>query len=113
MTDLIDLLVQRTWWRYPPSGNNLFNELYHWFNIAEGTVWFVLSWLVIRRYWMHRNSRLEIAYSILFLAFGVTDFLESYALTSWLIWLKIFNVLQLFVVRRIVIRRYYCGSTLY
>ncbi|MGB7326965.1 MAG: hypothetical protein WBD31_18970 [Rubripirellula sp.] len=111
--NMIDRLVLRTWWRYAPDSNDAFNELYHWFNLAEGAVWFVLSGLVLRRYWMHRNSRLEIVYSLLFLAFGVTDFLESSALTSWLIWLKIFNVLPLFVVRRIVIRRYYLGSTLY
>ncbi|WP_404306120.1 hypothetical protein [Neorhodopirellula lusitana] len=113
MKQLTDLLIQRTWWRYSPRHGDLFNDLYHGFNLCEGAFWVALSCLVLRRYWIHRNSQLEIVYSILFLTFGITDFVESSALTSWLIWLKVMNLVPLFLVRRTIIRRYYRESKLY
>ena len=61
----------------------------------------------------HRRSRLELAYALAFLTFGLTDLREAFALQSWLIWVKLMNLLVLFGLRRIVIQRYYPTSRLY
>ena len=89
------------------------NAPYHWFNLFEAGVWFVFTALVLYRWARHRHSLLEPAYAAAFFLFGVTDVLESQALTSWLIWLKLANLIALIWLRAIVIRRFYPGSKLY
>ena len=60
-----------------------------------------------------RRSPLEIGYALAFVTFGLTDFREAYALDSWLIWLKLVNLLVLLRFRGLVIRRFYPESKLY
>jgi hypothetical protein len=103
----------RTWWTYR-SGNPPWVEIpYHAFNLFEGTVWIVLSGLVLCRFLRHRQSTAEIAYALAFFTFGLTDFQEAYALQSWLIWLKAANLFALLWLRALVIKRYYPDSKLY
>ena len=45
-----------------------------------------------------------------FLTFGITDVREAWVQQSWLIWLKLLNLIILLSIRRVVIRRYYPGS---
>jgi hypothetical protein len=110
---IADYLVFRTWWTYR-SGNPPRVEIpYHAFNLFEGTVWVVLSGLVLRRSLKDRHSTVEVVYALAFFTFGLTDFREAYALQSWLIWLKAVDLLVLLWLRALVIRRYYPESKLY
>lgn len=106
-------LFSRSWWRYSATEAWGFGQAYHWFNIAEGTAWCIVGILTIRRYRIHRNSRLEVLYSLAFVAFGLSDFAEAHSLTTWLILLKGLNLLLLFVLRSYLLRRYYPGSKTY
>ncbi|WP_422924912.1 hypothetical protein [Singulisphaera sp. PoT] len=113
MMNVVDLLVLRSWWRYDPKTASWVEAVYHGFNLFEGATWVVLACLVLRRSLIHHRSKLEYAYSLVFLAFGFSDFRESTALDSWLIWLKLVNLILLMKLRDVVIRRYYPTSRLY
>jgi len=102
----IEILFHHTWWQFSDD-TNFFASLYHYFNLAEAAVWFVLGALVALRFFRFRHSNMEIVYSIAFLAFGVSDVLEAWKLTSWLLWTKLVILLGLFMLRRHVIRTYY------
>jgi hypothetical protein len=110
---IADYLVFRTWWTYR-SGNTPWVEIpYPTFNLFEGTVWVVLSGLVLRRFLKYRHSPVEVVYALAFFTFGLTDFREAYALQSWLFWLKAANLLALLWLRALIMRRYYPESKLY
>jgi hypothetical protein len=113
LPEWVDVLFLRTWWRYRPDETPWVAVPYHAFNLFEGTAWVVLSILVLRRYRVSRRSPVEVAYSLAFFTFGLTDFREAYALDSWLIWVKLLNLIVLFRLRSVVIRRFYPGSKLY
>ena len=109
--DLADIAFVRTWWTYGARGNDRWFEVpYHAFNLFEGAAWVVFAGLVAGRYARHRRSPIELAYSLAFLAFGLTDFVEAYALSSWLVWAKLVNLLILAQLRAIVVRRFYPAS---
>jgi hypothetical protein len=110
---MADYLLFRTWWAYGTGNPSWFEATLHAFNLFEGSVWVILSGLVLRRFLRHRHSAIEVVYALAFFTFGLTDFREAYALQSWLIWLKAANLLDLFWLRAIVIRRYYRESKLY
>jgi hypothetical protein len=113
LKQVADYLVFRTWWTYG-SGNLPWIEIaYHAFNLFEGTVWVVLSGLVLRRFLINRQSTVEVAYALAFFTFGLTDFREAYSLQSWLIWLKAVNLVVLLWLRAIVLKRYYPECKLY
>jgi len=113
LRSIVDDLVFRTWWTYRSAYTPWVEVPYRAFNLFEGTVWVVLSGLVLRRFLKHRHSTVEVVYALAFFTFGLTDFREAYALQSWLIWLKAANLLALLWLRALVIRRYYPGSKLY
>lgn len=73
-------ILCRSWWSNSPIDPELFSQIYHVFNLAEGLAWCALAALVLRRYFRHRHSHVEIAYSLAFAAFGASDFREAYAL---------------------------------
>lgn len=102
---MIDLLT-KTWWTYR-AGDGWFGLLYSWFNVVEGCLWILLAGLVLRRFWKHRRSTLELFYALAFLAFGLTDFQESYRLTLWLILAKGINLAVLLGLRQYVLRHFY------
>ena len=99
-----------TWWSWQPTPNvpPSFQDLAcHYFNLFEATAWFVFAVLVVRRWMRLRRSWLEPVYSLAFALFGLSDLVEAWSLTSWLLWWKLANLLVLFRLRRIVMRRYY------
>ena len=106
-------VFHRTWWTFRPDDPDWFDAPYHYFNLFEGTAWVVFSTLVLRRYLAHRHSRIEIVYAIAFFTFGLTDFREAYALSSWLVWAKGINLVVLLALRSFVIARHYPDSKLY
>jgi hypothetical protein len=110
---LIELLWNRTWWSYQPSDPDVLTGLLHWFNLAEGMTWVVFAALVLIRRQTGGRSTLEAWYALAFLGFGLTDFREAYVLTSWLIWIKLVNLIVLARLRSSVIRRFYPSSRLY
>ena len=112
MSPLIDLLWNHTWWQYLPDDGG-YSLPYHWLNLIEGSIWIWLSVLVLVRYVRHQHSKLELCYSFAFLLFGLSDYREAYLLQTWLVWAKGLNLLALFYLRRLVIRRYYPTSRLY
>jgi hypothetical protein len=77
--------------------------------LFEAGIWFIMATLVLKRYLRCRHSSLELGYSLAFLTFGITDVREAWVQQSWLIWLKLVNLIVLLWVRRVVIRRYYPG----
>ena len=103
-------LLARSWWRYAAGEPSPFSTGYHWLNVAEGIAWCVIAGLVLRRYFKERKSSLEIAYAAAFLTFGLSDFVEAHLLTTWLILAKGANLIALFLLRRIILRRYYPQS---
>ncbi len=112
---ILDLLWTRTWWRYRPvaPGDFPMPGYVHAFNLFEGTAWVVFGLLVLARYLRRGRAAIEIGYALAFFAFGLTDFIEARALTSWLIWAKLANLIVLARLRAVVIRRYYPASKLY
>lgn len=113
MPGWLDLLVFRTWWRYRPGETPLISTPYHLFNLFEGCAWVVFAGLVLWRRRLGRRSGLELWYALAFLTFGLTDFREAYVLESWLIWVKLINLIALLMLRAEVIRRFYPESKLY
>lgn len=111
--EISDILIFRTWWSYTSSSTPSVEVTYHAFNLFEGTVWLVLSYLVLQRFIRFRRSKIEIVYASAFLTFGLTDFREAYVLQSWLIWLKAANLLALLRLRAYVITHYYPEDKLY
>ncbi len=110
---ILDLLWFRTWWRYRPGDPSGFSMPYHVFNLLEGAAWIVFGILVLVRYDRRGQSRLEIVYAFAFISFALTDFREAFALSSWLVWVKLANLVLLAQLRSTVIRRYYPESQLY
>ncbi len=110
---LTELLWFRPWWRYPDPRDPWFSVPYHLFNLFEGSCWVIFAVLVLRRYLARRRSRLETLYSLAFFTFGLTDFREAYVLESWLVWVKLFNLVLLVWLRSIAVRRWYPESRLF
>lgn len=114
--DIAEILFVRTWWQFEPP-YSVFDQIYHWFNISEGIVWLVFSVLVWRRACRHSETPaprgLEVAYAIAFATFGLTDLQEAWRQSSWLIWLKLLNLVALAVLRHRVIHRHYPTARLY
>ena len=113
MLEVLDLVFIRTWWTWSPDSNQWFDWLYHWFNIAEGCAWIGFAFAVLRRHIQHRHSRVECAYAVAFLAFATSDFAEAWQQSSWLIWLKLVNLVALLWLRRIVMTRFYPGARIF
>jgi hypothetical protein len=109
----LDVLSLKTWWRYDPADSPWLSIPYHLFNLFEGGIWVVLACLVLVRHLKRRRSRLEWWYALAFFTFGLTDFREAYALSSWLVWVKLANLIALARLRATVIRLYYPTSNLY
>lgn len=106
-------LLTKSWWSYSAADPALFSQIYHVFNLAEGLAWCTLAALVLKRYFKHRQSTVEISYALAFAAFGASDFREAYALETWLILAKFINLVCLALLRAQVIRRFYPGSKTY
>ncbi len=106
-------ILNKSWWKYSASDPALFSQIYHAFNLAEGLAWCMLAALVLRRYFKHRHSTVEISYALAFVAFGASDFREAYALETWLIFAKFINLVCLALLRAQVIRRFYPESKTY
>ena len=113
MIETLEILFTRVWWTWDSRDDQWFSHLYHGFNLLEGAVWLVLAGLVLRRYLKHRNSLLEICYSVAFLTFAASDFREAWQQSSWLIWLKLMNLLALLWIRGKALRQWYPGATVY
>ena len=112
MANSLELVFWHTWWSYIPDSTDWFSLVYHWFNIAECVAWVVFSLLVLIRFWTHRKSRLELWYAAAFVAFAITDFREAWEQSSWLIWLKLVNLILLLWLRRIIMTRHYPAARL-
>jgi hypothetical protein len=102
-----------TWWRYRPGDPSAFSLPYHVFNLFEGGAWVLFSILVLIRCVRKSRSRLELGYALAFFTFGLTDFREAYVLSSWLVWVKLVNLIWLAWLRNQVIRRFYPENRLY
>jgi hypothetical protein len=106
-------LTVHRWWTYQPGVDPWVAGLYDGFNLFEGCAWVVFAILVLRRSRSGARSQIELWYALAFFTFGLTDFREAYALDSWLIWVKLVNLIVLLMLRATVIRRYYPTSQLY
>ena len=66
MSDIVDLLLTRTWWTYDPKFD-WYAQPYHWLNLVEGCLWLVFSALVFRRYRRQARAPIELVYCAAFL----------------------------------------------
>jgi hypothetical protein len=107
---VIDALFVRNWWTWRAADDSWASRSYHWFNLAEGCVWLALAFLVLLRLRRFRRSPLECLYAAAFFTFGLSDFREAWSLDSWLIWLKLVNLVALLWLRRTVLRGWYPDS---
>lgn len=110
MNDAIRILFFETWWSWSRNSN----EPHTWtdiacrsFNVIEAVAWFVFAGLVLHRWNRRRQSSLELWYALAFVLFGVSDVIETWSLTSWLLWWKAVNLLALFALRRTIMRRFH------
>jgi len=110
---MIEIIFTRVWWKYDSASADWFTHLYHWFNFLEGCIWLVIAALIAWRFLKHRQTAFEVAYSLAFLTFAVTDFQESFEQSSWLIWLKIGNLIALFLLRRRVMLKHYPAARIF
>lgn len=108
---MIEVLT-KTWWTFH-AGDAGFGFVYSWFNVVEGCLWCLFAVLVLRRYLKHCRSTIELFYALAFLTFGLSDFLESFSLTSWLIIAKGINLAILLWLRRYVLWRCYPQQRMY
>lgn len=113
MNDWLATLVWRCWWRWPGADYSTFDLLYRSLNLIEGAFWLTLAGLVVRRSLRGAGAPVEAAYAGAFALFGVSDFVEAWALCSWLIGFKALNLAALLWLRRLVLRRYYPASRTY
>jgi hypothetical protein len=110
---LLDLLWFRVWWRHPQPTDPWFSIPYHVFNLFEGICWIVFACLVLLRYLRFRHSAIELLYSLAFCSFALTDFREAFVLESWLVWVKLANLIALVGLRSFVMRRFYPDRKLF
>jgi hypothetical protein len=110
---VIDALFVHNWWTWRAADDSWTSRAYHWFNLAEGCVWLALAVLVLLRFRRFRRSPLECLYAAAFFTFGLSDFREAWSLDSWLIWLKLVNLVALLWLRQIVLHRWYPASRTY
>jgi len=114
--DPVDILWFHTWWAYAGSEDPLNALIYRSINIVEGLFWVAFAGLVLRRRAkkpIEQRTTIELAYALTFFAFGLTDFREAISLQSWLIWVKLANLILLLWVRHRVIKTLYPDSKLY
>jgi len=116
MQDITRILFYETWWSWSQSSA----EPHTWldiatrsFNLVEAAAWFLFALLVFLRWKRHRRSSLELWYVLAFLLFGLSDLIEMWSLTSWLLWWKGINLVTLFLIRRSVMKRYYPTAKVY
>ena len=87
-----------------------FEIFYFGFNAIEALAWFTFAVIVLSRWHRNRKTKLEIAYSALFLVFGLSDVMEIIAYPLWLLLVKGVILTGLFLTRRHLIRDYYKGK---
>jgi len=93
-------------WRYDPA--DPLAAAYHWINVIEAVAWFVIALVVARRLVRDRRSMgWEVAYILLFIAFGVSDLWESRVVPVWLIAAKGLIFAGILTVRHHLIRHHY------
>lgn len=109
-----ELLWWHEWWKLDPRGSTADLIWQHGFNLFEGACWFVFAGLVIHRYRRARKSRpMEWGYAAAFVFFGISDFIQAYRLTSWLLVWKLVNLIVLLVLRRVVMKTHYPESKVF
>ncbi|MFK7787941.1 MAG: hypothetical protein AB8C95_00425 [Phycisphaeraceae bacterium] len=114
MPDLIGWLWFHTWWSYAGSADPLHATIYRGINIVEGLFWVGFCAAVLLRYARNPHRKhVELAYALAFFCFGMTDFREAIALQSWLIWVKLFNLIVLLWFRKHVMKKMYPYAKLY
>lgn len=110
---MFEAFFAHVWWRYDGAFGDWFTHLYHWFNLLEGCVWLVVAGLILWRFRNHRQSRQEVVYAAAFLTFGLTDFQESLEQSSWLIAIKLVNLIVLYFLRKRIMSKYYPSARVY
>jgi hypothetical protein len=113
VSHVIELLWWHTWWSWSPETATAYSTAYHWFNLLEGVAWITIAILVVLRFARQRQSSWELWYAFAFFAFGLTDFREAWFQQSWLLWIKLANLLALWRLRNLVMRRFYPESRVY
>lgn len=91
-------------WRYDDSPES---AIYSWFNVAEAVAWWLIAAWVLVRHARHRRTWIEPLYVFMFIIFGLSDVLESYRVTPWLVLCKGLIFANLVVMRVHLIRVYY------
>lgn len=110
MNDAVQVLWFETWWTWsrPETEPYLWSEIAgHYFNYVEALAWFLFAGFVFFRWLRHRHSFVEILYALGFVTFGISDWIESERLTSWLLWWKGANLGMLLWLRHTIKSKWY------
>lgn len=114
MANLVQWLWLHTWWSYAGSEDPLHATIYRGINIVEGLFWVGFCVAVLLRHARNPGrQRIEWVYAATFLCFGFTDFREAIALQSWLIWVKLVNLIVLLYLRKRVMKSLYPQGKLF
>ena len=113
MSSMNESIFARTWWTYDSAADDWFTHLYHWFNLLEGCIWLGIAILVMVRFLRHRRTSLEVVYALAFCAFALTDFREAWEQSTWLIGIKLLNLILLFRLRQWTMSKHYPAARIY
>lgn len=116
MPDLVDWLWLHTWWSFDQAEDPLYAWAYRCINLIEALCWlgFAAAVLIRRaRQPAAQRGTIELAYALAFFTFALTDVREAVALQSWLVWVKLVNLVVLLVIRRRVMKTLYPQSRLF
>jgi hypothetical protein len=108
--DLLDFCWTHVWWSWAGDKNTPGSAFYSNFNLYEGFWWWIVSAYMLQRFLRNKQKTgLEFSYYLSFVLFGMTDFIEMYFLTSWLVAVKGINLAMIFALRHDIVRKIYPG----
>jgi 4-amino-4-deoxy-L-arabinose transferase-like glycosyltransferase len=81
-----------------------FNWIYQPFNIIEGIIWLLYIPKTIKKYWGHSDRSIVMWQCISFLLFGMSDFIEIYSTSVFLILFKLSILIALIVGHKAILK---------
>jgi len=81
-----------------------YNWIYKPFNIIEGIVWILYIPKTIKNYWNHSDKSIVIGQCVSFLLFGMSDFIEFYSTSVFLILFKLSILIALVVGHKAILK---------
>ncbi len=81
-----------------------YNWIYKPFNIIEGVIWILYIPKTIKNYWSRSDRSIVIGQCVSFLLFGMSDFIEFYSTSVFLILFKLSILIALIVGHKAILK---------